>query len=242
MKIFIDYPKRSCVTGKALRLALKAKRKLTTKRAKADLLVRYGSSKDFPTLTVKKEINSKESVALATDKLEALKRLKEQNINTINFSNQIDELPSFLNKEGNVYIRSKSGVVRYGNDFNESSDSYFSQPVKFKRREYRVHVFGDEVIGIYEKVPMVEGAENRPKLFKSDTCHFRRCDPANCRINLDQQQMCIDSVKALGLKFGGVDLIRDKNGEVFICEVNSAPGLNSNMIQKYVELILKELE
>ena len=54
--------------------------------------------------------------------------------------------------------------------------------------------------------------------------------------------MCVDSVKALGLKFGGVDLIRDKNGEVFICEVNSAPGLNSNMIQKYVELILKELE
>ena len=155
MKIFIDYPKRSCVTGKALRLALKAKRKLTTKRAKADLLVRYGSSKDFPTLTVKKEINSKESVALATDKLEALKRLKEQNINTINFSNQIDELPSFLNKEGNLYIRSKSGVVRYGNDFNESSDSYLSQPVKFKRRDYRVHVFGDEVIGIYEKVPMV---------------------------------------------------------------------------------------
>jgi hypothetical protein len=138
---------------------------------------------------------------------------------------------------GNVYIRNKLGVVRYGNDFNAANDLYWTTPFKFKRREYRVHVFNGKVIGIYEKVPNNPDPTQRPKLFKSNTCKFVRCDLEISRVDQSTQQICIDAVRALGLLHGGVDLLRDKHGGFMICEVNTSPGLNSQMIEKYVGAI-----
>jgi glutathione synthase/RimK-type ligase-like ATP-grasp enzyme len=46
-------------------------------------------------------------------------------------------------------------------------------------------------------------------------------------------------VQALGLDFGGVDLIRTKNGEFIVCEVNSSPGLNDLNITRVVDEIKK---
>jgi hypothetical protein len=148
------------------------------------------------------------------------------------YSNTIGIADCPPDRSGNYYIRSNLGVVRYGNDFGVN-DSYVTSPIPYKRREYRVHVFCGKVIGIYEKIPNIDGAENRPKLFKSDTCKFVRCDLALSRVDQAAQEICIASVQALGLDFGGVDLIRNKNGEFFVCEVNSSPGLNSQMIEKY---------
>ena len=105
-----------------------------------------------------------------------------------------------------IYIRNKRGVVRYSNDFNPTNDMYFTQPVKSKRREYRVHVFNGKVIGIYEKVPMTA---EQPALYKSDTCNFKRRDPELCLLTTEDQAVCIKAVQALGLMFGGVDIYRD---------------------------------
>lgn len=37
-------------------------------------------------------------------------------------------------------------------------------------------------------------------------------------------KICVDSAKACGLEFAGVDIMKDANGKVFVCEVNGNPG------------------
>jgi hypothetical protein len=254
MKTMIAYSNRSCVTGKELREKLAAIRKKTVKKAKCDLFIRWGNTEEFPNLKYKKELNTLSAVLRTTNKLTMLQTLLEAGVATLEFSNDPALLDSFKDKQGNVYIRDKRGVVRYGNDYSTDSDLYFSRPVRFKRREYRVHVFNGKVLGAYEKVPLslAEGqprnAETLPKLFKSDTCRFIRCDLTidenglNPRVNDAAQQMCIQAVNSLGLLFGGVDLIRNKHGEFTICEVNSAPGLNGLNVDRWVEAIKEYYE
>jgi hypothetical protein len=249
MKTMIAYSNRSCVTGKELREALDAIRKKTNKKAKCDLFIRWGNTEEFDSLRFKKELNTLQAVLRTTNKLVMLQTLLEAGVPTLDFGTDIATIDSFKDRSGNIYIRDRRGVVRYGNDYNSTSDLYFSRPVRFKRREYRVHVFNGKILGAYEKVPLslAEGqprnAETLPKLFKSDTCRFIRCDLTidenglNPRVNDAAQAMCIQAVNSLGLLFGGVDLIRDKNGNFTICEVNSAPGLNGLNVDRWVEAI-----
>lgn len=254
MKTMIAYSNRSCVTGKELREALDAIRKLTNKKAKCDLFIRWGNTEEYPRLKYKKELNSREAVLRTTNKLEMLQTLQSANIPIIKFNTDPNLVQDFYDRTGNFYIRSKKGVVRYGNDFNPTLDAYYSTPVRFKRREYRVHVFNGKVLGAYEKVPnnLVEGGarnfETLPKLFKSDTCRFIRCDleidenGLQPRVNAEAQQMCINAVNSLGLVFGGVDLIRDKHCNFVINEVNSAPGLNGLNVERWVQAIKEYYE
>lgn len=244
----IAYSDRACITGKELREALSAIRKSTDRKAKCDLFIRWGTTEQFDNLKYKKELNSLEAVLRTTNKLTMLQTLLAAGVATLDFSNDVTDLDAFKDREGNVYIRNRLGVVRYGNDYNESRDLYFSRPIRFKRREYRVHVFNGKVLGAYEKVPLVSAtaedqnataSTNRPKLFKSDTCKFVRCDLTSegARVNASAQALCIQSVQALGLVFGGVDLARDKHGNFSIIEVNSAPGLNGLNVERWVEAI-----
>lgn len=237
MKTYIVYSNKSSVTGRGLKESLLTKRKRTNKKAKCDLLVRWGSTESFPTLQAKRELNSLEAVQRTANKLLMIQTLSTAGVPVPEFGTDDSNLEQCKDRSGNLYIRNKLGVVRYGNDFNASTDLYFTKPVPFKRREYRVHVFNSKIIGIYEKVPLVEGSENRPKLFKSDTCKFVRSDPSVSRVDQESQSLCIAAVSALGLNFGGVDLIRNKDGVCTICEVNSSPGLNSQMIKRYTDEI-----
>ena len=234
MKVFIAYTNRSCVTGKALKLALEGKRKKTNRRARCDLFIRWGNTEQFSNTTSTKQLNSLEAINRTVNKLEMLTVMRDASIPVPQFNTDILLIDNFKDDNGNVYIRSKDGVVRYASDYCPVRDSYYSKPIPLKRREYRVHVFNGKVIGIYEKVPL---SENRPALFKSDTCKFTRCDPLVSRVDQNAQEICVRAVNSLGLLFGGVDLIRDKDKNFFVCEVNSAPGLNSNNIQRWVNEI-----
>ena len=237
MKTIAAYSSRGSVTGKALRQQFRAVRKRTDRKAKCDLFIRWGSTEEFPNLRYKYELNTLEAVKRTANKLEMLRTLSLAGISIPQFGTDLEGTESHKDNKGNYYIRNKLGVVRYGNDFNPTTDLYYTKPVMYKRREYRVHVFNGKVIGLYEKVPFDATPENRPKLFKSDTCNFVRCDPLISRVDQSAQQMCIAAVSSLGLLMGGVDLIRNKDGEFVICEVNSSPGLNSIMIARYVNEI-----
>lgn len=239
MKTLICYSGKSSVTGKAIRQKFNALRKRTGKKAKCDLFIRWGSTEEFPNTRYKVELNSLEAVRNAVNKLKMLQLLSAAEVPTLDFGTELVTVNDFLDENGSQYIRNKLGVVRYANDFNPASDMYYSKPIVDKRREYRVHVFNGKILGIYEKVPM---GEERPKLFKSDTCNFKRRDPELCLLNKENQEVCIKSVQALGLLFGGVDCIRDKNGNIFICEVNSSPSLNTLNVDRWSEEILNYVE
>lgn len=253
--IVLCYTGRSHVTGRALFEQLKLDERFRRVRRvrknkkvkKTDVFVRWGNAhSDNPENCIL--INSKDAIVNASSKRRMIRLLDEAEGVDVppfffvrNFLSNIPEdervtfLEQYQDEHGMYFVRDSSGVVRYDNVFHDT-DSYVMQPID-KTREYRVHVFDGEVIAIYEKIPH----EEDDGLIRKDTnCKFSRCDPTNTRCNAGAQQMCIDAVNALGLTFGGVDIIRRRkdgegNRKFFVTEVNSSPALNSNNIKTYID-------
>ena len=106
--------------------------------------------------------------------------------------------------------------------------------------EYRVHVFNGEVILYQKKSRRVDDDGN---VITADGEH---ADVRNLTSNwiyrtgdlrrLERiEHLAVDAVAALGLDFGAVDIIKDENGNVFVLEVNTAPGLgNTATLEAYV--------
>ena len=240
MKLTLLYSGRSSKTGRDLvnkfkPLAKKVFRKTTNKRLKTDVVLRWGSTETFDRLSTRLELNTLDAVTNASNKLLMMQNLVGANIKTPNIKfdlNNTENLDEFRDRSGNFYVRGANDQVRYTNTL-QTGDKYVSTPIKDKKREYRVHVFNGEVIALYEKIPNEEGI----KLFKSFNCHFELKDASNCLLTLVDQQKCIDAVNALGLLFGGVDMVRSKGKNTYVIEVNSAPALNSTNIDRYVDKI-----
>jgi len=227
MKGMIAYKPQTSKTGKLLKQLLTVKRKKTQKRARLNYFLRWGNSDTYPIRT-QLELNSLQSVRNTTNKLRMLTILFEAGI-------PVPEFSTTVNDSNDYYIRSKTGVTRYGNDFSPELDSYVTKPIENKRREYRVHVFNSKIIAIYEKIPLDQ--ENKPKLYKSHNCHFKLMNPEISRCDWTGQLISINAVNSLGLLFGGVDLIRRRDGSFVVTEVNTAPGLNSSNAQRWVAAI-----
>lgn len=245
MKLTILYSNKSSKTGKSLvskfrPLTSKVIKKRTNKRLKTDVLLRWGSTESFSRLTSRVELNTLQAVNNASSKLDMMRILVGASIKTpeilFDLSNS-EALESMRDESGGFYVRGFNQEMRYDDEIKRG-DLYVSKPILNKRREYRVHVFNGEVIAMYEKVPF----EDDIKLFKSFNCNFKLVDPERSRCNKDNQNECIKAVNALGLLFGGVDLIRDKDQNVFVSEVNSAPSLNSTNIDRYVTKITEYCE
>jgi glutathione synthase/RimK-type ligase-like ATP-grasp enzyme len=106
-----------------------------------------------------------------------------------------------------------------------------------KDKEYRVHVFNGKVID-YQQKKKRRGVECNGDVRNRHTGWvYARIDvtlPETVETNV------IRAVSSLGLDFGAVDLCTDRNGNVFVFEVNTAPGITGSTLDKYVEAI-KEL-
>lgn len=240
MKLTILYSNKSSKTGRTLKekfktIASKVVKKRTNKRLKTDVVLRWGSSEEFSRLTSRLELNTLQAVNTTSNKLEMMKTLVSANIKTpevlFDLSNS-EIVDTYRDDCGGFYIRGSNQEIRY-DDALKAGDLYVSKPILNKRREYRVHVFNGEVIAVYEKIPL----EDDIKLYKSYNCKFSIVDITRSRLSVDDLNVCIGAVNALGLLFGGVDLIRTKDQEVFVSEVNSAPSLNGTNIDRYVNKI-----
>lgn len=259
--IVICYTGKSSVTGRALydRLRLDSRfrkvRKVTkNKRIRnTDVFLRWGNASSFnPDNCI--QINTKESIVNSSSKGRMIRLLSEAGVPVPNFryvrhlnamsdDDKQEVLANLSDDDGKLFIRGADKKIRYDDELLPD-DIYILQPID-KRREYRVHVFDGEVTAIYEKIPN-EGETGTIR--KDHNCKFSRCNPENTRCNKEAQQICIDAVNALGLTFGGVDIIRERRPEgqekfnFYVTEVNSSPALNSVNIEKYVDKILEYIE
>jgi hypothetical protein len=110
-----------------------------------------------------------------------------------------------------------------------------------KTREFRVHVFNGKVIDTHEKI--FKGTN--PAEWEICSCQDEHDDsvwtwkrtgvvlPEPARIE------SVKAVAALGLDFGGVDVVTSKEGSAFILEVNTAPWLGTVNVKKYAKAVLE---
>lgn len=245
MIIYIMYNSRSCVTGRALFQSLKALNlpNVTFRFCNANppqrtphAVIRWGNSiHDVANSVI--ELNSKEALQNTTDKAKMLRLLQDADgvrIPAVAFGPNLSTtaVGGLTDESGNMYIRNSSDHVRYGSDLR-GTDKYALQPIS-KTNEYRVHIFNGQTIGIYEKIPH----DRSVKIYKDANCDFRRIDmgtETNRTYLRGVRPMAKAAVEALGLLFGGVDVLRGPDGQFYITEVNSAPALNEPNVERWTE-------
>lgn len=115
---------------------------------------------------------------------------------------------------------------------------------KPKKREFRVHVFKDKVVGIVEKKKRHEH-EGGDKRIRNLANGFVFCQEVQLTAALKTQ---LETVALAASKvcapshFRGVDVgYNQLNNDVFVIEVNSAPGIEGSNVDHYVSTILQTL-
>lgn len=104
--------------------------------------------------------------------------------------------------------------------------------------EYRIHSFAGKSIRAGKKIPRVANPHAWIRSFDAGW----RIDYDGFKSNEAMRKLAHRSVKALGLTFGAVDIGEKNDGTFLVLEVNRAPGIEGNSVEKYAEEILKWVE
>ncbi|HEY6950635.1 MAG TPA: hypothetical protein VI146_08510, partial [Nitrososphaeraceae archaeon] len=207
--------------------------------------------------TPKNVLNKKEAIILAANKLDSMLKLQADNI-LVPKSLLLSQLSELTIKEvinkGLRYpvlartphhskgrdillcLQNKDLVraVRWGKTFLVE---YISTD-----REYRVHVFKDEIIRVSQKILMSRD-DYLPYMRNVD--HNHSFGNPKKQLTAEQKAIAIKAVKSLGLDFGAVDLIVGDDGGTYVLEINTGPSLieiGVDIYKKKVQEIIQGIQ
>lgn len=107
-----------------------------------------------------------------------------------------------------------------------------------KKKEFRVHVFKDQVVQVLEKRKRKDFAGELNTQIRNTANGYVFCsenvvEPSGIR------ELALKAAKVTNSDFKGVDIgFNEKLNELFVIEVNSAPGIQGTNVQRYVEAIV----
>lgn len=197
--------------------------------------------------------NSFAAVATASNKLSTFRAL--ENVDGVRipiFSTDGDVAKGWLRDGIGVVCRTKlsghsgDGIVLVTQPDQEIVQApLYVQYVK-KQKEFRVHVAFGEVIDVQEKRKKRSEDENGEGVPTNYQIRNHQTGWVYCREDITEpgslRGMAITTVSSLGLEFGAVDLIyNEKRNEVYVLEVNTAPGLEGTTVEKYAEAFVRNL-
>jgi hypothetical protein len=202
-------------------------------------VINWGSSRSH--FNSPSMLNQPNAVACAANKLTAFNKMKAAGVSVVEFTTSRVAAENWLIGGYKVVCRhllsSHSGrgieVVREGEQLPNAP--LYTKYTK-KDKEYRVHVFKGEVIDLIEKRKRTGAPTINPYIRNLDNGWVFCRDYVNAIPEVSSQS--INAINALGLDFGAVDII-ERNGKVWVLEVNCAPGLVGTTLQSYINAIRK---
>jgi glutathione synthase/RimK-type ligase-like ATP-grasp enzyme len=219
-----------------------------------DLIINWGNSTIpiwYQQTDIEQTLNHPLNVAQAVNKLTTLQLLQRSGVPTPEWTTDMYEAQGWLN-ENNLVVERHNLTGSKGNGIivkiPERSIAFQSAEVDDaplytklipRAREYRVHVFDGQVIDLQQKKRRVTGLENANdsdgtiKNLDNGWVFVRDDITPPPRSIFD---VSIRAVHALGLDFGGVDVLV-KDGECYVLEINCAVGLEGSTINSYVNAI-----
>lgn len=250
MKYFILPYKLASKSTKLLASSLNCKRIKPTNskyiHKQSHLVINWGSTTQHPGVCSMPGaiLNNHVAVKYATNKILCLESLSEHGVPHVEFTTDQTVAQAWVDAGHVTYGRSlvSSSGGRGINIY--SSGTVVAAPLFTKyfptRKEYRVHVFKGTVIDITQKKRRSDTEVNN-QIRNHDNgwvfCH-NDIEP----IGDTNERIAIDGVQALGLDFGAIDLLIDRNGRAVICEVNSAPGIEGTTLERYTTAFKSYLE
>ncbi len=174
-------------------------------------------------------LNPIDSVRLASNKLHTLNTLYANNISVPTFVTDFQSLvPGCLYMaRTTLYGHSGKGIV-VGELTELPSDSPLYTKAINKVAEYRVIVVNGKAVDIKSKKKRRDSEQDEHIWNHSNGYVFAR-NVGTFPCNL--KQLGIDSVEALGLRYGAVDIIEDEAGKLYTLEVNTAHGMEGETLK-----------
>ena len=207
-----------------------------------DLVINWGNSgvPNWDNVNVK-WLNKPSAVAIASNKLNTLTKLRECGVNVPYFSEDREDMGHEL-----TIVRHKlDGHSGEGIEIIAEVDQIPIAPLYTKyipaKAEYRVHVFDGNIIDISKKVrsnPEEEDfVSDEHRMIKShqNGWTFAR---GGIQFNTELGRLALKSIQVLGLDFGAVDIIKGEDGEYYVLEINTACGMADTTENSYINAIL----
>lgn len=190
-------------------------------------------------------INKPEAVRNAVSKGAALQILKRTGISVPEYTPYDTDALAWLENNYSVYARTltrshggKGIVLHHPGDTTITRAPLYTKSISCKR-EYRVHIFNGEVIDLVAKCKRNGDIETGDYIRNHSMGYvFVRHGitiPDSVRSQLSS--LAISAVSALGLDFGAVDIIRSMDNQLYVLEINTAPGLTGTTLQRYLNAI-----
>lgn len=186
-------------------------------------------------------LNTCRAIYIASNKLETFQHLEENGVSHVPYTASKKTAQGWLEKGSVIFARTTGGqggsgitIVGPGHASVLPDLPLYTLYVK-KKKEFRVHVFGGQVIDVQQKKKR-NGVEADSLIRNHDNgwifAHEDVVEPTGLR------ELGVQAVQALGLDFGAVDIIwNEKQNKCFVLEVNTAPGLSDSTAEKYANAI-----
>lgn len=214
------------------------------------IVINWGNSMETEELKKASVLNKPSAVKVASNKLDFFNMVKGQ-IPIPDFTLSQQEARDWLLNGDTLFVRenlnghSGQGIISFEDVI--SFDGYDHRRAKLyvkyipKKHEYRVHVIDGKVVDVQQK-------RLRKGVFKPNF-RVRNHDTgfiyAREDVELPDKKIEQDSILAVqlcGLHFGAVDVIWNNHRKVgYILEVNTAPGLEGETVNKYVDEFITAL-
>lgn len=211
---------------------------------KGDLVINWGNS-TIPTWYTESLLNQPVSISKAVNKVDCLSRLRDHGVSVPAFYLERVDAYTYMHQVGipvvartKVASSSGKGIIMVPNDEPLSYDDFPDAPLytRYIPPEYecRVHVFNNKVIDYAQKKKR-NGVEADPyvRSYKNGWVFCRE----GVVLGQEVLKLAVQALDALGLHFGAVDIVVGKDGNPYVLEVNTAPGLQGTTLSSYINAI-----
>ena len=130
-------------------------------------------------------------------------------------------------------------VIRSVQDWKDMGEYHFFTKYVPKRAEYRIHVFDNKVVACSRRV--MRSGEQPKDLGWEVRSHdngfiFQLEDLAN--VPKECIDAAVDATNTCGLLVAGADVLwNERNKKAYVCELNSAPGIEGSAVEAYAKAI-----
>lgn len=183
----------------------------------------------------------------SVNKLSQYQWFKDNDVPALEFTTDRQIVNTWLDEDhtvfGRKYLNASCGkgiVVIEPDPFGEVyADCLVYTKYKKKKREFRVHVFKDQVVSVVEKKRKKEFDGARDTKIRNVANGY-----VFVQQNVDEpeglRELALRAADVTHSDFKGVDIGYNKlKDELFVIEVNSAPGIQGNNINRYLEAIVQ---
>lgn len=185
-------------------------------------------------------INDPTAICRAVNKLEAFTKLSEKGVSIPQYTTSRTEAASWLASGSGICVRKTvegrdgEGLILLKSISEALINGIPEAPLYTKfieaKAEYRINVCNNRTVGVQLKVPT---GTNPCADIKTGGNGYGFKLLSDNEIPTGIRPVARAAITALGLDFGGVDLIVDAANRAYVLEVNTAPELTPSMVTAY---------